>query len=55
MMGASAINTAVAGIVLGTKKVPWTLDENTDKTTPPLIPEARDATSAASPGTYDKK
>ena len=49
-MGGSAISTAVAGTVLGTAKDPGRLDENTDSTVPPFIPDISEATSAATAG-----
>ena len=49
-MGGSAIRTAVAGTVLGTAKDPGRLEENTDSTVPPFIPDTSEATSAATAG-----
>ena len=41
---------AVAGTVLGIKKVPGRDDENTAKTVAPVIPDARKVTSAPTSG-----
>ena len=46
----SAINTAVAGAVLGTANVPGALDENTANATAPFMPATSEATCADNTG-----
>ena len=47
-----ATRAAVAGTVRAAANDPGTFDENTDRVTPPFIPETRDATSDATTGFF---
>ena len=42
----------MAGTVRAAANDPGTLEENTDRVTPPFIPETRDATSEATTGFF---
>ena len=51
----SLIRIAVAGTVLGVANVPGSDDEKIAKTVPPVIPDARNVTSALTSGIWAKK